>query len=125
MLHYTISTMATIATIVSLVVISPAAAQVTYEGALSTGRAFMVDVDDPDPSGSYSVLMPDGMRADYWSAAPTNWFFRRNRSLYKCRLPRSTPLDPGIRGQDRSHYWGANRCCSRRSIWGVSRRGDG
>jgi hypothetical protein len=54
-LHSTISTIATIAAIVSPVVISPAAAQVTYGGALSAGRAFMVDVDDPDPSGSYSA----------------------------------------------------------------------
>jgi hypothetical protein len=54
-LHYTISTIATIATIVSPVVISPAAAQVRYQGTLSAGHAFMVDVDDPDPSGSYSV----------------------------------------------------------------------
>jgi hypothetical protein len=54
-LHYTISTMATIATIVSPVVISPAAAQIRYQGTLSAGHAFMVDVDDPNPSGSYSV----------------------------------------------------------------------
>jgi hypothetical protein len=54
-LHYTISSMATVVTVVSLVVISPAAAQVTYQTAFSAGRAFMVDSDDPDPSGSYSV----------------------------------------------------------------------
>jgi hypothetical protein len=33
----------------------PAAGQVTYAGALSAGHAFMLDLDDPDPSGSYSV----------------------------------------------------------------------
>jgi hypothetical protein len=54
-LRYTISTIGTLATMVSPVVISPAAAQVRYQGALSAGAAFMVDVDDPDPSGSYSV----------------------------------------------------------------------
>jgi len=36
-------------------VISPVAAQVTYQAAFSAGRAFMVDSDDPDPPGSYSV----------------------------------------------------------------------
>lgn len=43
------------ATVVSPVGLSPAAAQVTHEIGLSAGRAFMVDADDPDPSGSYSV----------------------------------------------------------------------
>jgi hypothetical protein len=52
--HYTISTTATVAAVVSLVVISPVAAQVTYRATFSAGRAFMVDSDDPDPSGSYS-----------------------------------------------------------------------
>ena len=55
MSHYTISTMTTVATVVSLVVISPVAAQVTYQATFMAGRAFMVDSDDPDPSGSYSV----------------------------------------------------------------------
>ena len=54
-LRHTISATATVATFVSLVVISPVAAQVTYQTAFSAGRAFMVDTDDPDPSGSYSV----------------------------------------------------------------------
>lgn len=53
--HSTIATIAIIAAIVSAAVLSPAAAQVKYEGAVSAGRAFMVDVDDPDPPGSYSV----------------------------------------------------------------------
>jgi hypothetical protein len=55
MLHYTTSTMATVVILVSLVVISPLVAQVRYQAAVSAGRAFMVDTDDPDPSGSYSV----------------------------------------------------------------------
>jgi hypothetical protein len=53
--HYTISTIVTITAILSPLLLSPAAAQVRYQGALSAGRAFMVDVDDPDPAGSYSV----------------------------------------------------------------------
>jgi hypothetical protein len=32
-----------------------AAAQATLAGGLSAGRAFMMDVDDPDPPGSYSA----------------------------------------------------------------------
>jgi hypothetical protein len=69
-LRYTMTTIATIATLatsVSAVAISPAAAQVMYQGGLSAGGAFMVDVDDPDPSGSYSVTatlerrQPDAM----------------------------------------------------------------
>jgi hypothetical protein len=54
-LHHTISRIVTITTIVLPALISPAAAQVRYQGTLSAGSAFMVDVDDPDPSGSYSV----------------------------------------------------------------------
>jgi hypothetical protein len=54
-LHYTLSTRATVVTVASLVVISPVTAQVTHQTAFSAGRAFMVDSDDPDPSGSYSV----------------------------------------------------------------------
>jgi hypothetical protein len=42
------------ATLASPVGLSAAAAQVTYQGTLSAGRAFMIDADDPDPSGSYS-----------------------------------------------------------------------
>jgi hypothetical protein len=44
-----------LATIASPAALRAAAAQVTYEGTLSGGRAFMVDADDPDPSGSSSV----------------------------------------------------------------------
>lgn len=54
MLRSVLSIVAT-ATVVSPVGLRPAAAQVTHEIALSAGRAFMLDVDDPDPSGSYSV----------------------------------------------------------------------
>jgi hypothetical protein len=54
-LHYSISTIATIATIVSPVMIGPATAQIRYQGTLSAGHACMVDVDDLNPSGSYSV----------------------------------------------------------------------
>jgi hypothetical protein len=43
------------AAMASPAVLRPAAAQVTHGIALSAGRAFMVDVDDPDPAGSYSV----------------------------------------------------------------------
>jgi hypothetical protein len=53
-LRFTISLVA-IATAASPVVLRAAAAQVTHRVALSAGRAFMVDLDDPDPSGSYSV----------------------------------------------------------------------
>jgi len=55
MLHHTVSTIATVVTVASFVVISPVAAQVMYQTAFSAGRAFMVDSDDPDPSGSSSV----------------------------------------------------------------------
>ncbi len=54
MLRFTISLVA-IATAASPVVLRAAAAQVTHQVALSAGRAFMLDLDDPDPSGSYSV----------------------------------------------------------------------
>jgi hypothetical protein len=54
-LHYSSSILATVTTVVSFVVISPLAAQVTHQAAFSAGRAFMVDSDDPDPSGSYSL----------------------------------------------------------------------
>jgi hypothetical protein len=54
-MHYSNSILATVATIVSLVVGSPLAAQVTYQAAFSAGHAFIVDSDDPDPSGSYSL----------------------------------------------------------------------
>ena len=54
MLRFTISRIA-IATTASAVVLRTAAAQVTHQVALSAGRAFMLDLDDPDPSGSYSV----------------------------------------------------------------------
>jgi hypothetical protein len=50
-----IATVLTITALASPVTLSTAAGQVTYAGALSTGRAFMIDADDPDPSGSYSV----------------------------------------------------------------------
>jgi hypothetical protein len=51
----------TLSRVIALVLIAlllglhPAAGQVTYAGALSAGRAFMLDLDDPDPSGSYSA----------------------------------------------------------------------
>lgn len=54
MLRFTISVLA-IATISSPLALPTAAAQVTHQVALSAGRAFMTDLDDPDPSGSYSV----------------------------------------------------------------------
>ena len=54
MLRFTISLVA-IATTASPVVLRAAAAQVTHRATLSAGRAFMLDLDDPDPSGSYSV----------------------------------------------------------------------
>ena len=54
MLRFTISLVA-IATAASPVVLRAAAAQVNHRVALSAGRAFMLDLDDPDPSGSYSV----------------------------------------------------------------------
>jgi hypothetical protein len=38
----------------ALVLVPPAAAQWAYTGALSAGSAFMLDADDPDPTGSYS-----------------------------------------------------------------------
>jgi hypothetical protein len=44
-----------VVTIASPVMLRPAAAQTNYEIALSGGRAFMIDLDDPDPSGSHSV----------------------------------------------------------------------
>ena len=50
-----ITAVLTVTTIASPVALSTAAGQVTYAGSLSTGRAFMTDADDPDPSGSYSV----------------------------------------------------------------------
>jgi hypothetical protein len=53
-LRFTISLIA-IATTASLVLLRSTAAQVTHQAALSAGRAFMLDLDDPDPSGSYSV----------------------------------------------------------------------
>jgi hypothetical protein len=53
-LRFTISLVA-IATTASPVGLRAAAAQVTHRVALSSGRAFMLDLDDPDPSGSYSV----------------------------------------------------------------------
>jgi hypothetical protein len=43
------------AAVISPLVLRPVAAQTTYEIGLSAGRAFMVDVDDPDPSGSSSA----------------------------------------------------------------------
>ena len=54
-LHYTLSTMTIVVAVGSLVVISPVTAQVMYQTGVSAGSAFMVDSDDPDPSGSYSV----------------------------------------------------------------------
>jgi hypothetical protein len=45
------------ATIASAIVSPPAEAQVSYESGLLAGRAFMVDVDDPDPSGSNSLTV--------------------------------------------------------------------
>lgn len=39
----------------ALVLLPSAAAQSTYTGALSAGSAFMLDADDPDPAGSFSV----------------------------------------------------------------------
>jgi len=53
-LRFTISLVA-IATAASPAELRAAAAQVTHQVALSAGRAFMLDLDDPDPSGSYSV----------------------------------------------------------------------
>jgi hypothetical protein len=53
MLRCTISLIA-IATLASPAVLRPAATQVTHQVALSGGRAFMLDLDDPDPSGSHS-----------------------------------------------------------------------
>lgn len=54
MIHTT-SCLIAVLTIASPVMLRPAAAQADYEVGLSGGRAFMVDLDDPDPSGSYSV----------------------------------------------------------------------
>ena len=51
----TTSYLIAVTTIASSVMLRPAAAQANYEIALSGGRAFMVDVDDPDPSGSHSL----------------------------------------------------------------------
>lgn len=45
----------TIATTGSPVVLRTADAQVTHQAALSAGRAFMLDLDDPDPAGSCSL----------------------------------------------------------------------
>ena len=51
----TTSYLIAVTTIASSVMLRPAAAQANYEIALSGGRAFMVDVDDPDPAGSHSL----------------------------------------------------------------------
>ena len=56
MLRFTFALVAG-ATLASPAVLPPAGAQVSYQGALSAGRAFMVDADDPDPSGSHSVTV--------------------------------------------------------------------
>jgi hypothetical protein len=48
-------TVTALAAIVSAMALTPAAAQARYEAALSAGRAFMIDVDDPDPAGSHSI----------------------------------------------------------------------
>lgn len=49
------ATILRIAIMTSAVALRGAAAQVTDEASLTFGRAFMVDVDDPDPLGSSSV----------------------------------------------------------------------
>jgi hypothetical protein len=51
----TLSRVTAIVPIALFLGLHPAAAQVTYAGALSAGGAFMLDLDDPDPSGSYSA----------------------------------------------------------------------
>jgi hypothetical protein len=51
----TASYLFTAVTLASSLVFRPLAAQATYEVTLSGGRAFMVDTDDPDPSGSHSI----------------------------------------------------------------------
>jgi hypothetical protein len=51
----TLSRITVLVPIALLLGLRPAAAQVTYAGALSAGRAFMLDLDDPDPAGSYSA----------------------------------------------------------------------
>ena len=55
MLRETLCRSVIIGAISSTVVTTRAAGQITYQGGLSAGRAFMVDVDDPDPAGSYSL----------------------------------------------------------------------
>jgi hypothetical protein len=50
-----LSVLLTVTALASPVGISTAAGQVTYAGALSTGRAFTIDRDDPNVPGSYSV----------------------------------------------------------------------
>jgi hypothetical protein len=53
-LRFTISLIAIAAT-APPVMLRTAEAQVAHQVALAAGRAFMLDLDDPDPPGSYSV----------------------------------------------------------------------
>ena len=53
----TLSRVTALVPVALLLGLHPAAGQVTHAASLSAGRAFMLDFDDPDPSGSYSAAV--------------------------------------------------------------------